>query len=304
MTLRPVDWLMVAYNLVLAVVWLPLAPVEPAARWLLTVHLAALAVPLILVQFPRPLSRAGTLLRDVYPLLWISAFWHELDIHAVLVGSRANDAVLAAIERLLFHGSLSQTWQPAMHGLAFSELMEGFYFAYYVLMFTVPLWCLLRVRDEDASADAVLRLSLAYVVAFIPFALGPTAGPMYMYPRFVGENAHGVFRTINDVLRSSGDSAGTGFPSSHVTGVIGLAALAWRHLPRPAAWAATVVALGVVPATVYTQNHFVVDAVAGVALGLGAQLALDPVLRRLRAVRPPRGRLGLRTFPRTEPEAA
>jgi membrane-associated phospholipid phosphatase len=126
-----------------------------------------------------------------------------------------------------------------------------------------------------------------------------------MYPRFVGENAQGFFRLLNDYLRASGDAAGTGFPSSHVTGSIGLAWIAWRHLPRPAAWAAAIVAAGVVPATVYTHNHFVLDSLAGVGLGVGAQAALEPVLLRLRAVRPahfPRPRV--RVLPRTEPEAA
>ena len=304
MKLLPADWLMVLYNVVLAAVWLPLAPIEPAARWLLLAHLAALAVPVILAQTPQPLSRLGATLRQVYPLLWISAFWRELDIHALVAGTALNDSVLEAAERALFHGLPSLAWMPAMHGLAFSELMEGFYFSYYVLMAVVPLWSLLRARDDEARADVTLRLSLAYVVAFLAFATVPTAGPMYLFPRFVGDNAHGLFRTINDVLRASGDSAGTGFPSSHVTGVIGLAAVARRHLPRPAGWAATVVAVGVVPATVYTQNHFVLDAAAGVALGLGVQLACEPVLRRLRTVHPVRALPELRRLPATEPEAA
>jgi hypothetical protein len=301
--LRPFDWLMVLYNVVLAAVWLPLASVEPAARWLLAVHLAALAVPVILLRSPRPLSRVGALLRVAYPLLWLSAFWRELDIHAVLVGSAPNDAAIQAVEVALFHGLPSQAWMPAMHGLAFSELMEGFYFAYYVLMVAVPVWCLLRSRDEGASTDVVLRLSLAYVVAFIPFALAPTASPLVLFPRFMGENAHGLFRVVNDFLEVSGDSAGTGFPSSHVTAVIGLAWVSWRHLPRPFAWVAAVIAAGVVPATVYTQNHFVVDALAGAVLGIGTQLAVEPVLGRLRGMRPARGLRGA-PLPRAELEAA
>jgi membrane-associated phospholipid phosphatase len=300
--LRPVDWLMALYNVVMIAVWLPLAATEPAARWLLAPHVAALAVPLLLASAREPLSRFGALVRGAYPLAWLSAFWGELNVHALLVGSGANDAVLAAAERFVFGGCLCQAWQPAMHGLAFSEVMEGFYFSYYLLMIGVPIWSFLRARGRQASADVVLRLSLAYIVSFVVFAAVPTAGPMHMYPRFVGENAHGIFRLMNDFLRASGDAAGTGFPSSHVTGSIGLAWIAWRHLPRPAAWIAAVVAAGIVPATVYTQNHFVLDSLAGVFLGVTVQASLDPALRRLRAWRP---RLPLlRMLPRTEPEAA
>ena len=305
MPLLPVDWLMALYNVVMIAVWLPLAATEPAARWLLAPHVAGLAVPLLLAEARRPLSRFGALVREGYPLAWLAAFWSELDIHAVLVGSRANDTVLAAVEQLLFHGSLAQAWQPAMHGVGFSEAMEGLYFSYYLLMIGVPIWAFLRARDREDTADVVLRLSLAYVVSFVIFAAAPTAGPMYLYPRFVGENAHGFFRTLNDVLRASGDAAGTGFPSSHVTGVIGLAWIAWRHLPRPAAWVAAVVAAGVVPATVYTQNHFVLDSLAGLVLGVSVQAGLEPVLLRLRAARPTRlTRPRVRVLPPTEPEAA
>lgn len=202
-----------------------------------------------------------------------------------MVGSRANDTVLAAAERIVFRGSLSQSWQPAMHGVAFSELMEGCHFAYNILMIVVPVWSFLRARDRADSADVVLRLPLAYVVSFVIFAVAPTMGPMHMYPRYVGANAQGFFRLLNDALRASGDAAGTGFPSSHVIASIGPAWIAWRHLPRPAAWAAAVVAAGVVPATIYTQNHFVLDSLAGVVLGVSVQAGLEPVLPRLRAVR-------------------
>lgn len=301
--LLPVDWLMALYNVVMIAVWLPLAATNPDARWLLAPHVAALSVPLILASATQPLTRVGALVRGAYPLAWLAAFWGELDVHALMVGSRANDTVLAAAERIVFHGSLSQSWQPAMHALPFSELMEGFYFSYYILMIGVPVWSFLRARSREESADVVLRLSLAYLVSFVAFAAAPTAGPMSMYPRFVGENAHGFFRLLNDFLRASGDAAGTGFPSSHVTASIGLAWIAWRHLPRPAAWAAAIVAAGVVPATVYTQNHFVLDSLAGVVLGVSVQAGLEPVLLRLRAVRRPRFPR-VQVVPRTEPEAA
>jgi hypothetical protein len=58
-----------------------------------------------------------------------------------------------------------------------------------------------------------------------------------------------------------------------------------------------------VPATVYTQNHFVVDALAGAVLGIGTQLAVEPVLGRLRGMRPARGLRGA-PLPRAELEAA
>jgi len=45
-------------------------------------------------------------------------------------------------------------------------------------------------------------------------------------------------------------------------------------------WLLTVQAAGVLLATVYTQNHYAVDALAGLVWALGLQLGLVPTLTR------------------------
>jgi len=299
-TARPVDWIIAVYNVVLLGVWLPLVPSDGTARWLAGVHLVALAVPVLLARTGERAGRLGRAARTLYPLLLLMVFWRELGVHCGLVGSAANDLAITTWERSLFGGVLSSVWMPAMPRLWFSETMEAFYFSYYVFLLAVPAWSLVR-GDRASREDVVLRVALAYTACFLLYAVAPTAGPMFMFPRYVGENAHGLFRTVNDFLRETGDAAGTAFPSSHVAGIVTLAWVAWRHLPRPVAFAATVSALGVAPATVYTQNHFVLDAIVGAAIGVGLQLAVAPVLAWLGAPR----RTGTRgLMPASEPEAA
>src|SRR5215470_17333939 len=75
-------------------------------------------------------------------------------------------------------------------------------------------------------------------------------------------------------MAAAGDAVGTAFPSTHVAGAVTLAWLAWRHCSRAEAWIATVLAAGIGPAAVFTQNHFVIDVVAGAVLGIGLQIAL------------------------------
>jgi membrane-associated phospholipid phosphatase len=125
---------------------------------------------------------------------------------------------------------------------------------------------------------------------------------MAEFPRFAGPGAGGVFRALNDWLQANGDAAGTAFPSTHVAGAITLAWLGWRHCPRWCAWLLTFLALLVGPATVYTQNHFVLDAVTGAILGLVLQGLVVPALETER----PALRLKLPAFglPRTGAEAA
>jgi hypothetical protein len=59
-----------------------------------------------------------------------------------------------------------------------------------------------------------------------------------------------------------------------------MAWLARRHGPTWLGRLAMALACGVVPATVYTQNHFAVDALAGAALALAVQSYLTLALSR------------------------
>ncbi len=53
----------------------------------------------------------------------------------------------------------------------------------------------------------------------------------------------------------------------------------------PAAFALTAGALGVVLSTVYTQNHYAIDLLAGVVWALGLQIAVAPAIVRWWVVR-------------------
>jgi membrane-associated phospholipid phosphatase len=138
------------------------------------------------------------------------------------------------------------------------------------------------------------------------YAIAPTVGPMMMpeFSRFGGEGAHGLFRILNDALQAAGDAAGTAFPSTHVAGVVTLAWLAWRYCPQWVAWLVTALAISVGPATVYTQNHFLLDAVGGAVLALWLQAGLVPMLdKAYRAALLQRLRRAAASL-ETEPEAA
>jgi membrane-associated phospholipid phosphatase len=187
----------------------------------------------------------------------------------------------------------------------FSELMQGVYFLYYALFVGMVLYFLLR-RDRLVLRDVTLRLSAAYAAAYVVYAVAPTVGPMAMaeFPRFGGAGAHGLFRTLNDALQAAGDAAGTAFPSTHVAGAVTLAWLAWRYGPRWFACLVTALAVGIAPATVYTQNHFLLDAVGGGVLAVWLQWSVIPTLERVHnytLLQVPRLTQGA---PRTEPEAA
>jgi membrane-associated phospholipid phosphatase len=165
----------------------------------------------------------------------------------------------------------------------FSELMFAVYFLYYPMVFGTPLIVFFAKR-WTALRDVVFRLTLAYLACFAIYVVFPVEGPSHSATRFVGELTEGFFYRLSTGAVHAGDSLGTAFPSSHVVGVVTMALLAVKWFSRPIAIAYVGLAIGVAIATVYTQNHFAIDSVAGVLYAL-ALWALGPVLLSLLATR-------------------
>jgi len=285
-TLLPVDWVVAFYNVTLIGVWLPRAGESAVARWMIAVHAAGLGLLWLLARGPSLEWRLTRALREVYPILWLLVFWRELGLHCGLVGSAPNDAYVARLDQALFGANWSAVWAPAMPTGWLSELMQGVYFAYYVACPLVLLHLLLA-RGRDTARETTLRMVLVYTGAYLVYAIAPTVGPMAMaeFPRFAGPAASGLFRRLNDWLQATGDAAGTAFPSTHVAGAVTLAWLAWRHYSQRLAWLLSALALLIAPATVYTQNHFLLDAVGGALLAWWCQSWLVPFLTRSPAER-------------------
>src|SRR5262245_28275796 len=275
----PVDIWVACFNLMMLAVWLPLVPAEPAARWLAAVHAAGLALPWLLAMRPQPDSRFMRPLRVAYPLLWACVVWREIDVHSRRLGGPVYDALILRFDSAVFGTHLHAVWSNAMPSAPFSELMQGVYFSYYLLLIGVPLG-LFAVAPRTATRDVVLRIAVTYLVCFIVYTVFPTTGPLPDPGHWPQQIAHGWFFRLNDLIRNAGDSLGTAFPSSHVAGAVTLAWLLWRYAPRPLAVAAAVIALGVVGATVYTQNHYGIDALTGLVLAIVLQSGVVPLLNR------------------------
>ena len=272
--IRPADLLVAAYNLVLFAVWIRLGGAAWYVPWIAGAHAAAAALPLLF-------SRVGTwrrglgVLREIYPLLGLLAFWSELGVLQRLAPGGTYDAIVSRLDLMLFGQHLNLAWMPAMPYPALSEAMHGFYFLYYPLIFAPPI-AMALIGRTDALRDMTLRLMVTYLGCYILYLAFPVIGPAELLPHYQGPLTNGFFYHLTHAARAAGDSLGTAFPSSHVAGATTIAVLAWRWLPRPVAVLITVEAVGVLLATVYTQNHYPVDALAGLLWALGLQLVLVP----------------------------
>lgn len=274
--LYPVDRLLAAFNLAMATVWLSGAHRWSYAPVLVAAHVLAAGLPLLLRRGPQ-LSGPVRLLRQLYPMLWLMAFWTEVDFTRRQLHDGAGDALVLALEDSILGVHLHEVWMPRMHELWFSELLHFAYFAYYLVLTVPVLWLLWRGRQDDLM-DTLFRLMATLGACFLCFALFPVDGPQHTSAVFQGPNSRGLFSRLVDVVAvEHGESLGAAFPSSHVAAAVTMAWVARLHFPRPVFYLLTVEAVGVFLATFYTQQHYAIDAVAGVLLAVAIQGLLVPV---------------------------
>ena len=273
----PVDWWLSAFNVAMATVWAPLAPAHPTALLLLGVHLGAATLPWLLARAPAPRARALRVLYELYPFLWTAAFWTELDLHTRLVDTLRDDRILVSLDRALFGAHLNETWLATMHATAFSELMHFIYFCFYPLLLVAPLVLIIRGTQAQLR-EGVLRFVLAYLGCILVHAWWPTTGPAVLSLHFPPSVSVGWFFRLNHWIQNRGDSVGTAFPSTHVAGAVTFAWIAWRFWPRRVAIGVTALAAGIMGATIYTQNHFAVDSLAGALIAVVLQAFVVPMI--------------------------
>ncbi len=275
----PAERLTAAYNVVLAVVWAALVNRAPYAAPICAAHAAGAVVPWLYRRASDPLSPVAASLRQVYPLIWLIAFWTELDFIRHLLHATPNDPPIAALDVALFGVNIDRVWMPSMPATWFSELMHLLYFAYYPAVL-LPLVYMAVAGSAAMKQDIVFRVMLVYLASFAVYMACPVDGPHFIGARYEGALQQGVFYRIVSMLQGAGDSQGCSFPSSHVAASVTMAYLALRWFRRPVAALLAAAAVGVTVSSVYTQNHYAVDVLAGIIWALALQLVVAPALLR------------------------
>jgi len=255
----------IAYNLLLALLWAPHNLVFAGA------HLAAIALPSLFSATP---------FADAYPAFAVMAIWTEMGAILPMLhpdGAAARDAAALHLDGLIFGTHWHTQWIALMPWSWLSTSMYGAYCSYYVLLIGLPFWLWVS-RHREALADIAFRLLLTYAACAVCYLIFPVVGPAPL-PPVADAVRHGAFFEMSAAVQRAGDSLGTSLPSTHAAGSMTLALAAWRWLPRPLALATVALAVAIAFATVYTQNHYAIDAVAGVLLAV----CLQTIVSRLPA---------------------
>ena len=274
---RALSALLVAYNLVLAGIWISLTPRASAAPWLAVAHLGAAAGVRFAARRQREAPDRLSVI-DLLPLVLIGAFWAELRPLFPLLHTSTLDSQIVALERSVLGFNVHAVWWHAMPWLR--GVMELLYFGYFPGQLAILTFVAVRMRAA-AFRELLLRGAITYLVCDAIYLAVPTLGPRGAQSGLEANaagHAGGLFQLFNDALRNFGDSPGTAFPSSHVAGILTAAIAARATGNRLFGNVMTVLGTGVSIATVYTQNHYLLDAIAGAALAVVLQYALLPAL--------------------------
>ncbi|HTR78866.1 MAG TPA: phosphatase PAP2 family protein [Gemmatimonadaceae bacterium] len=232
------------------------------AGWVLTVlHLALLGC-LILAAAGGPRRRV---VADWLPLLALPLLYAELPVVIATLGGQYHDAMVQGWEFALFNSQPARTLAAALPITPLSELLHASYLSYYLIVYVPPL--ILYLSGKRAHFDeAVLAVTIAYVMCFTTFAFFPVEGPRY---EWLPSSAmpHGMFRSLAVRLLQAGSSRGAAFPSSHVALTVAqsLAFIRWRRdVGAGLLVLSALVALG----AVYGGFHYAVDVIAGAGVGI------------------------------------
>jgi membrane-associated phospholipid phosphatase len=257
----------IAYNLLLALLWAPHNLAFAGA------HIAAAVLPTLLA--PTPFA-------DCYPAFAVIGIWTEMGAILPLlhpdgaIGAAARDAAALRLDALVFGTHWHTEWIARMPWGWLSSLMYAAYCSYYALLLGLPIWYWLS-RQREALADIAFRILLVYAACAVCYLIFPVIGPAPL-PPVADAVRHGAFFEVSAAVQRAGDSLGTSLPSTHAAGSMTLALAAWRWLPRPLAVGTLALAVAIALATVYTQNHYAIDAVAGIVLAGFLQTIVAPVL--------------------------
>lgn len=286
--LRPVDILVLAYVGIVSAVALARAPAGSGTWWLLTAH-ALIVILVVLVNRPG-LGRTGTLLREIYPLVLLGALYGALDILNASRGTDVFDRLVMGWEAAVFGGQISRYWWQSATSPFWSTVLHGAYLTYYIIIPLPPLYFAVT-NDRAALRRSVFLIMTAFILSYLFFVFFPVAGPYYQFERPAGEFvANPMARAVYGIL-ATGSSYGAAFPSSHVAATVVAVVAAWWSAPR----LGLVLMLPTVLLTigvVYTQMHYGVDVLAGLAVAVMAVALTVALEKRTSPGAGRRGRFG------------
>lgn len=234
---------------------------------LVGLHLLFLAGVPLLVRFQdrHPVLR---FVREWYPMIGLLAMYQEIQyLNRILTPELFYDHWIIDLEGRLFGRQLAVDLRKMVPWKPVGEAVHFGYFSYYFTLpaLFVPLW-LTRKYREFGIAMAVV--SGTYYFCYLCYIFFPVTGPYWQFQPFPDASVQGwFFPDLTNRIVAGGSSRGSAFPSSHIAASVTVLGMAGRYL-KPVYRLLFIPVVLLCIGTVYGGFHYLIDAVAGLAVGL------------------------------------
>lgn len=267
-----IEILFMAYNVILAGVWVLRAGQESVTPLMVLLHVG---LAFLLLELPRVGSETRVPLRilaRIYPFLMWTLAWSEIGWLYGLTLPVVHDASIKAIDLAFLGFHLNEEMSSSLSWTWLRNIMGFSYLSYYLLILGPPVALAVKRRERELEYHT-FGLLATYLICFVIYLAMPVLGPRDLAHSTGGValGVGGLFGPVINAFFEAGDSLGTAFPSSHCAGSVAAAILVRRHFGRTTGLVASIWAGFIVVSTVYTNNHYAIDAVAGVAAAVMTQ---------------------------------
>ncbi len=259
--------LFAVYSIVAGLAWLVKGGTTPVALLAVGGHFALAGVLVIVFKNINPDFQFPRIVILVPWIFWVLA-WSEIGWIYEIFPPVYFDQAIIQLDLAVFGNHLNETLPGWWSGGILREFFTGIYLSYYLLILGPPVVLAFR-RRWTTLLDHTFGLMLTYLACFAIYLILPVQGPRDMALAAGGlaaEEFAGFFPQIMDALFRSGDSLGTAFPSSHCAGATASALLCRRFFSGRIGIVCGIWATLIVISTIHTNNHYAIDAVAGISL--------------------------------------
>ncbi|MFC9730836.1 phosphatase PAP2 family protein [Streptomyces roseolus] len=204
--------------------------------------------------------------RAVTPLACAALLFYPSGAQSLALHGRLLDAEMLAAERRVLRRPFNLLFDRVA-SRPLNEALTACYSSFYLYFLVPPVYLMAQDRDRDLERY-VLAFCLAQYTCYLGFAALPLAGPVAaLRDAFSTPQLRGYLLVpAQQWLMERADPPGTCFPSSHVAGAWAATFVARHALPRSAARALTALTCALTCSVVYCRYHYLVDALAGVAV--------------------------------------
>ncbi|MBD3381227.1 MAG: hypothetical protein GF404_03415 [candidate division Zixibacteria bacterium] len=272
----PVDYFVLAYNLILAVSLLIFN--DNVSGWPLYFAFNLMVIIFVLQLSRLPLNPTNTFMKIIrrwYFMILLLFIYQETGGLVFLYIDHWLDNGLALLEHNIFGVHPTLYLEKFTYPLLNEYFMFG-YFAYFFLLLILSL--ILINKGLHVEMDRfVTCVSLTFLVCFYMFNFFPIAGPRFLFAGIYDSPLKGwIFVPLVDYVIKNGAAEGGSLPSSHTAAAVVVLVHAWRSV-RKVGYVFAPIVFGLVVGTFWGRFHFISDTIVGFVVAIVCILITDRI---------------------------